>query len=199
MSGEDDPVGGSNGDSPEPGGEKVDGERNPRQVLLEESRSTVSRQIAQLDKLDGAAVRTIRIELIILTILIGGTQVRPLLELGTYGSVSTVSAVISLLVSAVTYGTYDMVLGSGVRDIEADHRDELDLELVQNDMLDDYEGGIGDNRALLRTNGFLLTLARAFLVISVLAIVAGFIFHTPSAESASGAERTVKTLIGSAT
>lgn len=57
-----------------------------RQILLEEARETKNQQLAQINTIDTAAVRTVRIALLLLGLLVSGCHLSPILDLRVFGA-----------------------------------------------------------------------------------------------------------------
>lgn len=170
-----------------------DGENEPAlQELLEESRTTLSEQLGQIDKIDTAAVRTVRISLLILGILAGGPALVPFPDLGLAGAIGTTTLVLTLIGAISTYGTSRVFIGSAPDELNVDYTDFPTTESTSVEILSEYDEGISENRNTLRANGFLLAVSRTLLVISIVTILYGI---TANGAPPSG---TVQGLIGTA-
>lgn len=154
-----------------------------RQELLEESRTTVSEQLGQIDKIDDAAVRTVRISLLILGILAGGPTLAPFPDLGFAGAFGTVTLVLTLMGAVIVYGTSRVFIGSAPDELAIDYTQRPIVENTYVEMLSEYESGISNNRSTLRANGFILAISRTLLVVSIVAILWGLVNHSPAGAS----------------
>lgn len=146
-----------------------------RELLLEESRSTLDKQLGQLDKIDDAAVRTVRISLVVLGILAGGSRFVSFPKLGAAGYAGTVSLVLALVGSVTVYGTSRVFIGSAPDEIGVSYRGRPIVETAHVEVLTEYEAGISDNRRTLLANGVLLATARALLALAILLLFYAFV------------------------
>jgi len=104
----------------------VDGIDPVRQALLKEARTMVSEQLGQIDKIDDAAVRTVRITLVILGILAAGPRVESFPDLGFAGAIGTWALLGALIAAAGVYGTsrvFRVFIGSAPDRLAVDYRD----------------------------------------------------------------------------
>lgn len=166
------PPTGSSGGVSSSTGDKID---SARQELLEESRTTLSEQLGQINKIDDAAVRTVRISLLILGILAGGPTLVPFPDLGLAGAVGTVALVLTLVGAITVYGTSRVFIGSAPDELAVDYTQVPIVENTYVEILSEYDDGLSDNRSTLRANGFILAISRTLLVISIIAILYGLI------------------------
>ncbi|WP_276302275.1 hypothetical protein [Halorussus lipolyticus] len=161
----------SNRNGNEPGG--GDG----RQMLLEEARTTTSQQLAQINKLDGEAVRTVRIAFVLTGLLVGGAKLVPSLGLGLLGAAGTVSLVGSLVASLFVYGTSKLFIGSSPDRIPIDYEEQIDTEAAYVEVIGRYERGLLRNRRVLWSNAFFLDASRFLLACAVVLFVLAAVFH----------------------
>jgi hypothetical protein len=145
-----------------------------RAALLEEARTTASDQLSQINKIDDAAVRTVRITLLILGILAGGPSIGRFPNLGFAGVVGTVSLILTLIGAITVYGTSRVFIGSAPGELAIDYKQRPIVENTFVEMLNEYDDGITDNRRTLRANGFILGISRTLLVIAIIAVIWGF-------------------------
>jgi hypothetical protein len=174
-------------------------EDNPaRQLLLNEARTTVSQQLGQIDKIDDTAVRTVRITLLLVGVLAGGSNLEPFPDLGLFGALGTWSLLFSFICGLFVYGTSRVFIGSAPDRLAIGYKEPPIVENTYIEILGEYEDGITDNRQTLRANGFILTLARVSLAIAIILIIAGFIFETPVPPGAASSsdQANVQTFIG---
>jgi len=156
-------------------------------VLLTEARTTTSQQLGQINKLDGAAVRSARITFILLGLLAGGSQLPPFPNLGVYGVLGTWALLGSLFSCLFVYGTTHLFIGSSLEELPIDYTEDsvtAHLELIA-----EYEDGMRANRRVLYLNGFALAIARSLLALSVTFVVLGFVRHPPENHSAVSVAR----------
>lgn len=144
-----------------------------RQTLLEESRTTADRQLAQIAKIDDAAVRTVRIAFVLLGVVAGSSQLPPFPNLGILGAVGTWSLVGTLVAGLFVYGTSRLFLGSAPDELTVDYSDNPAIEQTHIELISRYEAGIRVNRSVLHTNGFSLLMARLLLALAVVFFVVG--------------------------
>jgi hypothetical protein len=185
---------GSGSNRTPPFDEEID---SARQELLEESRTTLTEQLGQINKIDDAAVRTVRISLLILGILAGGARLAQFPDLGLAGAVGTVTLVFTVIGAVTVYGTSRVFIGSAPDDLAIDYTEKPIVENTYIEMLSEYDEGISDNRSTLRANGFILAIARTLLVISITTILYEFTHNDPTtaAEEATHVTEGVPTLI----
>lgn len=150
-----------------------------RQALLDEARTTVSEQRGQIDKIDDAAVRTVRITLVVLGILVSGPQLAPFPNLGLAGAIGTWALLGTLIAAATVYGTSRVFIGSAPDELAVDYTESPIVENTYIEILEEYDEGIVDNRRTLLANGFILSVARALLAVAVLGIVYGLVNAPP--------------------
>lgn len=167
----------------EPG--QPDGIDPARGALLEEARTTLGEQLGQIDKIDEAAVRTVRLSVLLLGVVAGGATV----GLGPGFGIATAAGVVGLIlavVGAVTvYGTSTVFAGFAPYDLRVEYTSRPGVEDTYVEMLSEYDAGIYDNRQTLRTNGFILGVSRALLVLSVVLILVGLLGRGVSAAATS--------------
>lgn len=145
------------------------------EILLEEARTTTSHQLGQIDKLDAAAVRTVRIAFLLVGILAGGSRLSSFPDLGTFGLLGTWSLVGSLLAGLIVYGTSQLFIGSSLDGLSIDHAGNPVSEHAYVKLINEYEDGMQTNRKVLHLNGFVLAIARSLLALTVLFVAIGFI------------------------
>lgn len=147
-----------------------------RQVLLEEARTAASQQLGQIDKLDAAAVRTVRIVFLLVGILVGGSRLSLLPDLGPFGFLGVWSLVASLFGSLYVYGTSRLFVGSGPADLGVEYEESSSVEEARVEVIRDYERGIRKNWRALYVNGFVLALSRSLLAAGVVFVLLGTTF-----------------------
>lgn len=155
----------------------------------------MSEQLGQIDKIDDAAVRTVRISLLILGILAGGPAVASFPDLGLAGAVGTVTLILTLIGAVAVYGTSRVFIGSAPDELAVDYTQRPTVENAYVELLSEYDDGISNNRSTLRANGFILAISRALLVISIIAILWGLINDGPAESSANTAKVTSNALM----
>lgn len=165
-----------------------------REVLLEEARTTLGEQLGQIGKIDDAAVRTVRISLLLLGVLAGGATLLPFPDLGTPGTFGTVGLIFTLVGAITTYGTSRVFIGSGPDELAVDYTTKPVVENTYVAILTEYDDGISDNRSTLRTNGFILAVSRALLVLSIVSILFGLVSHGSTNPPAATGTATSSTL-----
>lgn len=148
-----------------------------RQIVLEEARKTANQQLAQINKVDDEALRTVRLTLVLLGLLAGGTQFRALPKLGLLGVFGTTSLVGSLVTALFIYGTSKPFIGSRLDEIHVDYPDRPFDEDAHDEIVDQYERGTVRNRRILYSNAFVLGVSRLLLGIAVVLVVFSFVTH----------------------
>jgi hypothetical protein len=130
-----------------------------------------------VNKLDAAAVRTVRITFLLLGLLVGGSRIPPFPDLGVFGVLGTWTLLGSLFAGLFVYGTSQLFVGSSLDELPIDCSEGTDVGLAQAELVEEYEDGLQMNRRVLYLNGFVLAIARTFLALSVTFIVSGFGDH----------------------
>lgn len=105
-----------NGDEP--------GSDDGRQMLLEEARTTTSQQLTQINKNAVAAVRTVRITLVLLGLLAGGSQFPSFPNLGLSGIFGIGALVGSLVAGLFVYGTTKLLIGARPDELSIDYTED---------------------------------------------------------------------------
>lgn len=154
-----------------------------RRALLEEARQTKNQQLGQINTIDTAAVRTVRIALLLLGLLVGGSRLSPVLNLGLFGTLGMGSLVGALLTGLFVYGTSQLFIGSSLDELEVDYGEDAAPELAHDRLIEEYEDGMRTNRKILHLNGFVLAVARVLLALSVVFVVVGTFHHGATAAS----------------
>lgn len=144
-----------------------------RRVLLEEARTAANRQLLQLDKLDDAAVRTVRLAFILAGILAGGSRLASFPELGVLGAIGTWSLVASLLSSLYVYGTSRLFVGSGPDELDVDYEESASVKNARIEVIARYETGIRQNWETLYANGIVLAVSRTLLALAIVFAILG--------------------------
>ena len=148
-----------------------------QQVLLAEARKTATQQLTQINKLDGEAVRTVRITFVLFGVLLGGAKLLPAAGLGLLGVFGTFSLVVSLITSLFVYGTSRLFIGSGPDKIPIDYEQEMDAETAHVEIIGQYERGLRRNRRVLWSNAFFLDVSRFLLACAVVLFVLAVTSH----------------------
>ncbi|WP_137286271.1 hypothetical protein [Halorussus salinisoli] len=148
-----------------------------QQVLLTEARKTATQQLTQINKLDGEAVRTVRITFVLFGVLVGGAKLLPSTGLGLLGAFGTVSLVVSLVTSLFVYGTSRLFIGSSPDKIPIDYEQETNAETAHVEIIGQYERGLRRNRRILWSNAFFLDVSRFLLACAVVLFVLAVTFH----------------------
>ncbi|WP_135825137.1 hypothetical protein [Halorussus ruber] len=161
-----------------------------RQTLLEESRTTADRQLAQITKLDDAAVRTVRIAFVLLGVVAGSARLPPFQNLGILGAVGTWALVGTLVAGLFVYGTSRLFLGSAPDELTVDYSDNPTVKQTHVELIGRYESGIQFNRSILHANGFTLLVARLLLALAVVFLVVGVFRYVVLSEEALTLTRT---------
>lgn len=149
-----------------------------RQILLEEARTAANQQLSQVNKIDAAAVRTVRIAFLLIGILFGGSRFHLLPDLGTFGLLGTWSLVASLFGSLYVYGTARLFIGSGPEELDIDYEEAPTTEDTRVEVIKKYEAGISHNWSALYVNGFVLAISRVLLGLAVLFVILGIVRAT---------------------
>lgn len=145
-----------------------------RRTLLEEARQTKDQQLGQINTIDAAAVRTVRIALLLLGLLVGGSRLSSVLNLGLFGTLGMGSLVGALLTGLFVYGTSQLFIGSSLDELEVDYGEDSAQELAHDKLINEYEDGLRTNRKILHLNGFVLAVARSLLALSIVFVVGAF-------------------------
>lgn len=133
----------SGGSSPSEANSSEDG--TARQILLEEARTAASQQLGQLDKIDDAAVRTVRVSLLLAGVFAGGSRLFSFPKLALFGALGTWSLVASLFCSLYVYGTSRLFVGSGPAELNVDYEESSTTEVTRIEVIKKYETGIRYN------------------------------------------------------
>lgn len=168
------------GDENEPDVGSRDG-TTARQVLLEEARTAANQQLGQINKIDAAAVRTVRITFLLAGILAGGSRLLLFPDLGTFGALGTWSLLGSLLTGLYVYGTTHLFVGSGPAELSVDYEGSPTAERTYVEVIGKYEDGIQKNWKTLYVNGIVLVVSRGLLATAVVFLVLGLFNQAPLA------------------
>ncbi|MFC7078847.1 hypothetical protein [Halorussus caseinilyticus] len=150
-----------------------------RQVLLEEARTTTDQQLAQINKNEVAAVRTVRLTFVLLGLLTGGSHLSSFPDLGLFGVLGMWSLVGSLVAGLFVYGTTKLFIGSRPDELSIDYTERPVSEETYVELLSRYEAGTLRNQRILYSNGFILSISRLFLASAVVLVALGLASHFP--------------------
>lgn len=142
-----------------------------QRVLLEEARTTATQQLTQINKLDGEAVRTVRIAFVLSGLLVGGVKLLSSSGFGLLGAFGTLSLVGSLVASLLVYGTSRLFIGASPDRIPIDYEQTTDTETVHVEVIGRYERGLRRNRRILWSNALFLDVSRFLLACAVVLFV----------------------------
>jgi hypothetical protein len=144
-----------------------------------EARAVLDHQVRKLSELDETALRTARIAVVVLAVVVSATRLSgdaaatsAGVEAGTAGLVAT------FCMGVFTHGVASADLGptpahiSEVRSGEYDEREWIDV------LLSEYETWIGEMTRVVYWNGLLLQATQLLLACSVLAVLFGWITST---------------------
>lgn len=151
-----------------------------RRMLLEEARTTTNQQLAQINKNEVAAVRTVRITFVLLGLLAGGSHVLPLPGFGLLGVLGMWSLVGSLLAGLFVYGTTKLFIGARPDQLSVDYTEEPNSAESFVEVLGRYEDGVQRNQQLLYANGFGLGVSRLLLALAVVFVVLSLVSRSTS-------------------
>lgn len=143
-------------------------------MLLEEARTTTNQQLGQINKNEVAAVRTVRITLVLLGLLAGGSQLSLLPDLGLSGVFGVCSLIGSLVAGLFVYGTTKLFIGARPDELSIDYTEDSISKESYVEVLGRYEEGVRRNQRLLYANGFGLGVSRLLLAISVVFVAGDF-------------------------
>lgn len=163
-------------DERRPGRDSNEGE-DGRQLLLNEARTTTDKQLAQINKLDDEAVRTVRMAFVLSGLLVGGAKFFPLAKLGLLGTLGTVSVIGSLLTSLLAYGTSNLFVGLGPDALSGDSGSQPDAHETYAEVMDRYERGLVRNRRISRSNGIILAVSRLLLAGAIVFFASSLMLH----------------------
>lgn len=155
------------------------GDTTARRILLQEARTTTNQQLTRIDKIDAQAVRTVRITFLLLSLLLGASQLPPFPDLGVFGLFGTWLLLISLFSGLFVYGTSQLFVGSSLDQFTGDVENSFDVDLARDELIREYEGGMQPNRKILHLNGFVLATAISLLALSVAFVVFGWLGTRP--------------------
>lgn len=158
-------------------GERPNDVHPSRQALLEESRTTAEQQLAQIDKIDESAVRTVRMAFVLLGIIAGSSRLLSSLDFGRVGTLGTLALIGALLAGLFVYGTSRLFLGISTDELDVDYEGNPPVEQTHVELIGKYEDGIRFNRNVLHTNGFVLLVARGLLALAVVLLVFGVVHY----------------------
>lgn len=148
-----------------------------RQMLLEEARTTTNQQLAQLNKLDDEAVRTVRIALVLSGLLVGGAKFLSLPNLGLLGTFGTLSLVGCLVTSLFVYGTSGLFVGPTLDELSLYSGEQSNAKEAYADVIHRYERGFSRNRRILGANGFIFGISRFLLAGAIVFFALALAFH----------------------
>jgi hypothetical protein len=148
-----------------------------RRLLLEEARTTTSHQLAQINKLDDEAVRTVRIAFVLSGLLVGGVKFFSLPGLGLPGILGTLSLIGSLITSLFVYGTSDLFVAPGLGNLSAEHGGESNARETYREVIERYERGLVYNRRVFQSNAIILGVSRLLLAGAIVIFTSALTVH----------------------
>lgn len=119
-----------------------------------------------------AAVRTVRIPLVLLGLLAGGSQFSAFPDFGLSGVLGVCSLAGLLVAGLFVYGTTKVFIGARPDELSIDYTDDSISSASYVAVLGRYEEGVQRNQRLLYANGFGLGISRLLLA-SAVAFVTG--------------------------
>lgn len=146
-------------------------------MLLAEARTTANQQLAQINKLDDEAVRTVRMAFVFSGLLLGGAKFLGLPTLGLLEALGVMSLLGSLILGLFVYGTSNLFMGPSPDALPTDWERQSDTPAVRAEVFDRYERGLVRNRRILASNSFILGIARLLLAGAIVLFASGFALH----------------------
>jgi hypothetical protein len=114
--------------------------------------------------------------LLLLGLLVSGSHLSPILDLGVFGALGMGLLVGALLTGLFVYGTSQLFIGSSLDELEVEYGGNAARDLAHLELINEYEDGMRTNRKILHLNGVVLAIARSPLALSVVFVVIGM-FH----------------------
>lgn len=155
---------------PVPAGSESTDQSAPRTLtfLYEDARRVIDHQIAYLNDVDDKAVRTVRINAVVLGVILSVRQLTSQFSItDPFAGLATVAILGSMVAGIVTYTTSDAQFGPGPRYID-DVLDEPATESYwRSETLRSYADWIEDNEHVTRRNGTYLLVSQLLLLLGL--------------------------------
>ena len=138
-----------------------------QQVAYTEARAVIEAQNTTMTDIDDKAVRTVRLNAILLGLLVTGLQFAPETFDGTMLGAGFASLILSTVCGVITYNESNLYVGPRGEYIEALATDTITDPPWQEDILETMAGMIAENYDDVRRNSHWLTATQALLVLGI--------------------------------
>lgn len=142
-----------------------------REITYTEARTVIDAQNAMMTDIDDKAMRTVRLNAVLLGLLVSGFQIAP--ELFDHPTLRVAFAllIVSMVCGVVTYNESNLYVGPRGDYIEELARDDFSDSPWSVDLLEAMAGMIAKNYTVLRRNATWLTATQFALVLGIGAAV----------------------------
>lgn len=149
-------------------------DRSTLTFLYEDARRVVDHQIAYLSDVDDKAVRTVKINAVILGAILSVHQLSPRVSLADpFPGVALMALLGSMAAGIVTYTTSDAQFGPGPRYIDDVLNEPADETYWRFETLRSYADWIEDNEHVTRRNGTYLLVSQLLLLVGLTILTTG--------------------------
>lgn len=138
-----------------------------REIAYAEARSVIDAQNATMTDIDDKAMRTVRLNAVLLGLLVTGIQFAPEMFDGTVLQASFVLLVGSTVCGVITYNESNLYVGPRGEYIEDLAASDFSNSPWEEDLLQTMAGMIAENYDDIRRNSRLLTATQASLVLGI--------------------------------
>lgn len=141
-----------------------------REVTYREARAVLESQRETLADMDTKAVRTVRITVIFLGVLLSAWRIETALFDPLFAGMGGVALVGSLAAGTFTYNELDLYLGPNRTYVERLADGQYDGDDWERDLLCNFGGWIAESAAEIRFNSRLLSVTQTLFVVGVVAV-----------------------------
>ncbi|SEH41776.1 hypothetical protein SAMN05192561_101826 [Halopenitus malekzadehii] len=142
-----------------------------REIAYTEARAVMDAQNATMTDIDDKAMRTVRLNAVLLGLLITGLQFAPDLFNTATLQVAFLFLLVSTICGIITYNESNLYVGPGGEYIEELARDDFSDPPWEVDLLKTMAGMIAENYDDVRRNSKWLTATQVSLVLGIIAAV----------------------------
>lgn len=142
-----------------------------REIAYTEARAVINAQNTTMSDIDDKAMRTVRLNAVLLGLLVTGLQFAPDMFHITALQGAFVSLIVSTVCGVITYNESNLYVGPRGEYIEDLARDDFPVPPWEEDLLETMAGMIAENYDDVRRNSKWLTATQVTLVIGIVAAV----------------------------
>jgi hypothetical protein len=142
-----------------------------REIAYTEARSVIDAQNATMTDIDDKAMRTVRLNAVLLGLLVTGVQFAPDLFRDPLLQAAFALLIFSTVFGVITYNESNLYVGPRGEYIEALADEEFSDPPWEDDLLETMAGMIAENYDDIRRNAHWLTATQVALVLGIIAAV----------------------------